>query len=330
MTAITFDYLAGLDTIPPFKEVVETLRKKYGYPLKYFNDPTSNTGGRPGVTEEFYKEFTVLSSNIIEYLKKEFPVETTDGKLFNVQLPPRTLFNPGNPFSGGLESWIGAQTKPEPHYGYPGCQWFYETSNTGRVAKTVPTLLSAYTMCVSARKVRLEKESKAKAAAEAKEKALAEAKAKADAEKKVKRIAYEKKVSHYTKLLCDSLEMHYFPERIVKGVRKPARWLPDFNCDLVSAVKREFGDEQGARLIDSAYSQSREKGTEMLVKFQKEQEEKRWIEEERKATILARAMVLAQSNMSPQAVARVEPVETLHVQVDSRVDKILGTNEDPQ
>ena len=315
MTAITFDYLAGLDTIPPFKEVVETLRKKYGYPLKYFNDPTSNTGGRPGVTEEFYKEFTVLSSNIIEYLKKEFPVETTDGKLFNV---------------GDLTSWIGEQIRPAPHYGYPGCQWFYETSNTGRVAKTVPTLLSAYTMCVSARKVRLEKESKAKAAAEAKEKALAEAKAKADAENKVKRIAYEKKVSHYTKLLCDSLEMHYFPERIVKGVRKPARWLPDFNCDLVTAVKREFGDEQGARLIDSAYSQSREKGTEMLVKFQKEQEEKRWIEEERKATILARAMVLAQSNMSPQAVARVEPVETLHVQVDSRVDKILGTNEDPQ
>ena len=315
MTAITFDYLAGLDTIPPFKEVVETLRKKYGYPLKYFNDPTSNTGGRPGVTEEFYKEFTVLSSNIIEYLKKEFPVETTDGKLFNV---------------GDLTSWIGEQIRPAPHYGYPGCQWFYETSNTGRVAKTVPTLLSAYTMCVSARKVRLEKESKAKAAAEAKEKALAEAKAKADAENKVKRIAYEKKVSHYTKLLCDSLEMHYFPEQIVKGVRKPARWLPDFNCDLVTAVKREFGDEQGARLIDSAYSQSREKGTEMLVKFQKEQEEKRWIEEERKATILARAMVLAQSNMSPQAVARVEPVETLHVQVDSRVDKILGTNEDPQ
>ena len=315
MTAITFDYLSGLDTIPPFKEVVETLRKKYGYPLKYFNDPTSNTGGRPGVTEEFYKEFTVLSSNIIEYLKKEFPVETTDGKLFNV---------------GDLTSWIGEQIRPAPHYGYPGCQWFYETSNTGRVAKTVPTLLSAYTMCVSARKVRLEKESKAKAAAEAKEKALAEAKAKADAEKKVKRIAYEKKVSHYTKLLCDSLEMHYFPEQIVKGVRKPARWLPDFNCDLVTAVKREFGDEQGARLIDSAYSQSREKGTEMLVKFQKEQEEKRWIEEERKATILARAMVLAQSNMSPQAVARVEPVETLHVQVDSRVDKILGTNEDPQ
>ena len=172
MTAITFDYLAGLDTIPPFKEVVETLRKKYGYPLKYFNDPTSNTGGRPGVTEEFYKEFTVLSSNIIEYLKKEFPVETTDGKLFYKAPHPETPYNPGNPFSGGLESWIGAQTKPEPHYGYPGCQWFYETSNTGRVAKTVPTLLSAYTMCVSARKVRLEKE-----------KALAEAKAKADSEK---------------------------------------------------------------------------------------------------------------------------------------------------
>ena len=220
MNTITFDYLDRLDTIPPVKDAVDTLRKKYGYPLKYYHDPTSNTGGRPGVSDAFYAEFTTLSSNIIAYLKKEFPIETADSAVFRDNL--QNLVNPfGMVAQTGLDAWIGAETRPEPHGGYPGCQWIYETSPSGRVAKTVPTLVRAYTMCVSAKAARTEKEVRF---AESKRIAEEKQKAKDDAAK----LAYQRKVSHYTKLLCDSLGIHYFPERIIRGVRRPAEWLPSF------------------------------------------------------------------------------------------------------
>lgn len=157
MNTITFDYLAGLDVIPPFKDTVEALRTKYGYPLKYFHDATSNTGGRPGVSEPFYTEFNKLYSDIVVYLKKEFPNETVDGKLFYDNL--QNLANPwGMTSQPGLDGWIAGQTRPAPHGGYPGCQWQFENSPTGRVSIIVPTLVRAYDMCVKAKAERLAKE----------------------------------------------------------------------------------------------------------------------------------------------------------------------------
>jgi len=157
MNTITFDYLAGLDVIPPFKDTVEALRTKYGYPLKYFHDATSNTGGRPGVSEPFYAEFNKLNIDIITYLKKEFPNETVDGKLFYDNL--QNLANPwGMTSQPGLDGWIAGQTRPAPHGGYPGCQWQFENSPTGRVSIIVPTLVRAYDMCVKAKAERLAKE----------------------------------------------------------------------------------------------------------------------------------------------------------------------------
>jgi hypothetical protein len=158
MNTITFDYLAGLDVIPPFKDTVEALRTKYGYPLKYFHDATSNTGGRPGVSEPFYAEFNKLNIDIITYLKKEFPNETVDGKLFYDNL--QNLANPwGMTSQHGLDGWIAGQTRPAPHYGQPACQqWQFENSPTGRVSIIVPTLVRAYDMCVKAKAERLAKE----------------------------------------------------------------------------------------------------------------------------------------------------------------------------
>ena len=157
MNTITFDYLAGLDIIPPFKDTVETLRTKYGYPLKYSINPTSNTGGRPGVSEPFYTEFNKLYSDIVVYLKKEFPTETADGTLFRDNL--QNLANPwGMTAQTGLDAWMAAQTRPAPHGGYPGCQWQFENSPTGRVSVMVPTLVSAYNICVKAKADRQAKE----------------------------------------------------------------------------------------------------------------------------------------------------------------------------
>jgi len=157
MNTITFYYLAGLDIIPPFKDTVEALRTKYGYPLKYFHDPTSNTGGRTGVTQPFYDDFNKLNTDIVKYLKDEFPIETVDGKLFYDNL--QNLANPwGMTSQHGLDAWIAGQTRPAPHGGYPGYQWQFENSPTGRVSVIVPTLIRDYNMCVKAKAERLAKE----------------------------------------------------------------------------------------------------------------------------------------------------------------------------
>jgi len=158
MNTITFDYLAGLDVIPPFKDTVEALRTKYGYPLKYISEPNHHTGGRPGVTQPFYDDFNKLNNDIVKYLKDEFPIETVDGKLFYDNL--QNLANHWNITSRpGLDGWIAGQTRPAPHYGQPACQqWQFENSPTGRVSVIVPTLIRAYDMCVKAKAERLAKE----------------------------------------------------------------------------------------------------------------------------------------------------------------------------
>jgi len=288
MDLITFDYLERLDTILPFKNTVEALRKKYGYPLKYSYDPHADAGGRPGVTDVFYEEFVTLSSTIIAYLKKEFPVETADAALFRDNLQKLVM-----PFSytvapTGLDAWIAGETRPEPHGGYPGCQWLYENSPTGRVTKLVPVLIRAYTMCTTAKAARLDKEAKFQES-----KRIAEEIQKA--KDKAAKVQYQQKVAHYTKLLCDSLDMHYFPEQVIRGVGRPAEWRPSFNLDVMKAVDKAFGAPISKNIIAGAKIVSEKKAVKMMEDYKKEQDEKRWKEEERKAMIMAKAMLVAKA-----------------------------------
>ena len=161
---VTFDYLDGLHEIEPFKTEVEEMRSKYGMPLIYMWNPHSNCGGRAGASNEFYAEFLKLKERIVAWLKKEFPVEVSNDKIFrddgrNIAFPFGMDFNAH--YYKGLDAWLGAQTRPSPHYGNPGAQWAYETSNGGCMSSMVNALLQAYRLCKSEaekRKAKMEEE----------------------------------------------------------------------------------------------------------------------------------------------------------------------------
>ncbi len=139
MSNITIDYLQGLDTIPPFKEEVQGLRAKY----------------KVGVTQEFYNEFCLLKAKIVSWLKKEYTMEVNDKELFRdngKNLAGPCVIDNNAPQNIGLDAWLNAELRPSPHGGYPGAQWYYDTSNTGVLTRTVPALVQAYHLCVKKKK----------------------------------------------------------------------------------------------------------------------------------------------------------------------------------
>jgi hypothetical protein len=73
-------------------------------------------------------------------------------------------------------------------------------------------------------------------------------------------------VKKWTALLIDSISMHWFPERIEKGVRRPGEWKPDFNLDLLAKMEKECGTILGERIRNEAWKKSEEKRMKLLEK----------------------------------------------------------------
>lgn len=70
------DYLKHIDNIPNFEDRISKLREKYGYPLKIKRISKKNHD-KLYIIDDFYCEFVKLTDDIIDYLIKEYPIEST-------------------------------------------------------------------------------------------------------------------------------------------------------------------------------------------------------------------------------------------------------------
>jgi hypothetical protein len=108
-------------------------------------------------------------------------------------------------------------------------------------------------------------------------------------EQKNKKIHEEKVLKHEKLLydhelkLCESLTMQYFPEKIIDGVLKSAKWHPAFDIKIIQEVYQIFDNVTAKELIVRAKTISEPKVKELLAQYNiKEKEHMIKKEEERK------------------------------------------------
>jgi hypothetical protein len=90
-------------------------------------------------------EFQTLRTRIVDGLKKEYPVETGNPRLFYDN--GANLIMPSSAFPKGLEAWITAQIRPVPCGGHFGAQQIWEGSLEGRRERMAHALSVAHDMC---------------------------------------------------------------------------------------------------------------------------------------------------------------------------------------
>jgi len=275
---ITIDYLCNI-SIPQFKVEIDILRRKHGYPQKILGDPEVPLERLPVVTNGFHKDVIILKNTIIEFLKQEFPIEINNNELFNDSLKRNIKYNyhyPQGARCTSIESYVAWFCTPS-CIGIPLDRNYGDTCRCTQpdirdkiknieVNGIVNALSLAYKICTEAKKIRIDKD--------------------AAALREKQRIEKEK----YEKLLCESLSMHYFPERIENGVRRPPEWLPDFNLDLIKEISATFCSSVAHEIVKKAIIVTKPIKDQMIAKYKQDEEK---IQEESKARVLARAIVLA-------------------------------------
>ena len=100
----------------------------------------------------------------------------------------------------------------------------------------------------------------------------------------------KKKLKEYEQRLIDSLSMHYFPERIENGVRKPAEWLPAFNINIVEQFTSEYGKNYVSKLTAECKPLMDKMSLQFKLDKQKEYEDAQ-------ARIMAKAMALSDNTL---------------------------------
>jgi hypothetical protein len=288
MPELTIDYLYSI-SIPQFKEEIGNLKKKYNYPQTICYSSGCPIPNIPAITDAFYNDVMILKDNIIQFLKKEFPIEINNIKLFNNSLSRNvgsSWHYPQGISCTSIESYVMCFCSPPcGGSGYYGCDCSqYSGDRKIFGVNGIDRALSlAYNICVDAKENRIAKELKDNNDEELKKK---------DEEQ---RIYLEKlKIRKYEKLLYESLSMHYFPQRVVKGIRRPAEWLPDFDLDLIKEIRKTFSSSVAQKIIEKVTIVTKPNKDKMIAKYLQDKEKKKIQEEERKARILAKAIILAQ------------------------------------
>jgi len=90
-------------------------------------------------------EFQTLRAHLVASLKKDFPVETGNPRLFYDN--GANLIMPSSPLPTGLEAWLTAHVRPMPCGGNFGAQQIWEGSLEGRRERMSNALLSAARIC---------------------------------------------------------------------------------------------------------------------------------------------------------------------------------------
>jgi hypothetical protein len=299
--ATSWDPIGDTSAFPYFHELCEPVRKKYGFPLSYYHNPGADYGGRPkdSVTQEMYLEYWAAQQKAQEWLEATYPAECRDTSSWGRSKPTCVS-------GSGMSSWVSSEAAPAPHYGSMGSQWNWESSPAGCMGMTTPPLCRAYQNCVQKRK---EADAAAEAAKQKKLQLAAAAQRSREAE--ASRTADMKRV--WIQRLCDSLDMHYFPVRVVKGVRRPAEWLPAFNQDVLDRMDRTFEKALANEIYADAFAISKPRADAMLRQRREAEEAAELERERRQARLLAEALMMRQQLAAPR-----DPI--VHEEVAAPVD----------
>ena len=102
------------------------------------------------------------------------------------------------------------------------------------------------------------------------------------------------KFKDYEQKLRDSISMHYFPERIENGIRKPAEWLADFNIDIVKSIDSELRrhnyDDYYNNIVERIRTECKPLMDNMKEKYYIDKQKEY---EDTQARIMAKAMILS-------------------------------------
>jgi len=290
----SWDPICDTAAFPYFHELCEPIRKKYGSPYTYWHNSGIDGGGRPGIKPEMDAEYNAAVENAKAWLKKMYPKECSE---FVRSYAHWSGLRPSPP-ERGLDGWLADETAPAPHGGWPGCQWAWDTSPAGRMSKITPALCRAYQICVQKRK---ETDAAAEAAKQKKLQLATAAQRFREAEDSRK--ADMRRV--WIQRLCDSLSMHYFPVRVIKGARRPAEWLPAFNQEVLDRMDRTFEKALANEIYAEAFAVSKSRADEMIRKHREEEEAAELAREKRRARLLAEAMLEAQAARAAPAVPEI-------------------------
>jgi hypothetical protein len=287
----------GSTSFPFLNELFTLIRAKYNLP---FTIPAWSQSSTP-LPHGLYAEYQEAIEKAKKWLRENYSDEC------------KTLYSSRKFCSGEglckLELFISNEASPEPHGGYPGSQWAWDTSEAGRMALTTQAINRAFYHVSSTRERTISAQKAVEAGRVLAEKAAADkaaalkvAKEKARAEKEAKLKAIEDKLRDaWIPRLCSSLSMHYCAPGIRNGVNRPAEYFPDFNLELIDQMdydcRRNLGQYAlpiAKRLLDDAYILSNEKAREMLRQHKEKQQKEELEREVLRARLLAEAMLEAQ------------------------------------
>jgi hypothetical protein len=218
--SVNLDYLENLDKIPRFKDRVNELKQLQKISVKYHIEDYDII---PEITDEFVEEYTKLIADIIDYLKEEFPDQTkhTEPLIYD-HMTQKYMTN----FEKSLD--IDRFTHRDhdvdvvnkwSRYNFCCCPRIYNAKSTKNISREYSRhIYNAYIKYKSMwQRDQIFKEN-------------------IDNERKIR----EKEMIECRDKLIESMTMHYFPDRVEDGIRKPPEWLPGFNLTLVDQVKKQL------------------------------------------------------------------------------------------
>jgi len=223
-------------------------------------------------------EFQTLRTRIVAWLKKEYPVETGNPRLFYDN--GANLIMPSSAFPKGLEAWITAQIRPVPCGGHFGAQQIWEGSLEGRRERMAHALSVAHDMC---KQERIERPKREKAL----EKKITEWQ-----DRMYRHMLYWVKIPHTLigkdnrdkyrverKILIDDMKAAFYNDRATYEGR--IVHIGFYDCPITNRILAFVEEKEKA--IDREAREKRKREKEAL----------RWQNEKRKADLLANAVVEA-------------------------------------
>jgi len=291
----------------PWKEELEAIAKKHDNGRPFHNE--TNT-----LPSAFCDEVHWFSERFLTWLEKEYAPECSTF----VRTYKNWIGTQPYPAEKSFRGWFSDETSPSPHGGYPGAQWWFETSPQGRVSATLPQLKVAYLRCEELRQKRMEEERIAKEKHDTAERIAKESMIRQvriantliqadiivqEEERHKAKQLYQEKYAHYKKCLKESLRMRHYASYVKDGEIYPETWQPGFSMD----IQRQMSRELGTAAIDKVISEFQRdpEMTRRIETLQREWQEakarEKKEEEERKAELMARAIVQEQERQKASA-----------------------------
>ena len=261
--SVNLDYLKDLDKIPGFKDRVNELKKLQKKSIKYHIEDYRII---PDITDDFADKYYKLIADIINYLKEEFPDQTkhTGPSKYNSKTQKyMTDFEEKYDINNFEHTDYNIVVDELYSYIFCCCSIYYNCKSTKNISmKYTQHIYDTYAdyksewQTTQTRKEKIEKE----------------------------REIRELEIIGCRDKLIETMTMHYFPDRVENGIRKPAEWIPDFNLILVEQVKKQIPN---FNIVEWATKQpAYEKKREELINAHKEKNIREQIKNEELKALL--------------------------------------------